>query len=95
MRLLTKSTVALALIISAAGLPAGDTPGANLPPETAGLDFDIKDFATDAVWKQYVAKGYHLECMMGATDAGAGFLIQDTRNPPSAASMWTGDLRRM
>jgi hypothetical protein len=76
-------------------MPAGDGPGADSPPELAGLDFDIKNYATDAVWNQYVAKGDHLQCVMGATDVGAGFLIQDTRKPPSAASPWTGDLRRM
>jgi hypothetical protein len=75
-------------------MPAGNGPGADSPPELAGLDFDINDYATDAVWNQYVAKGDHLQCVMGATDVGAGFLIQDTRKPPSAASPWTGDLRR-
>jgi hypothetical protein len=88
MRMLTKCASIL-MVLGAFGAP-----GANSPPEIAGLDFDIKNFATDAVWKQYVAKGEHLACAMTATDAGAGFLIQDSRTPPSAASPWTGDLRR-
>jgi hypothetical protein len=73
---------------------ASGAPGANSPHEIAGLDFNIKNFATDAVWNRYVAKGNRLACLMTATDAGAGFLIQDSREPPSAASSWTGDLRR-
>jgi hypothetical protein len=100
MHLLTASTVTLTLIVTAAGLTAGTRSSAGdisakTTPEIAGLDFDIGNFATDAVWAQYVAKGDHLECVMDATDAGAGYLIQDTRQPPSAASPWTSDLRRM
>jgi hypothetical protein len=41
-----------------------------------------------------VAKCSHVTFFMAATDAGAGFPIQDSREPPSAASSWTGDLRR-
>jgi hypothetical protein len=99
--LLTASIVALALIVTAVGLsigthsPADGIRGTNPLPELDGLDFDIGKFANDPVWAQYVAKGDHLRCVMDATDAGAGFLIQDTRQPPSAASPWTGDLRRM
>jgi hypothetical protein len=43
--------------------------------------------------KKYVAKGHHLKCVMDATDEGAGFLVEDTRSPPSAASKWSGDLK--
>jgi hypothetical protein len=100
MRLLTKSIVTLASIVSAAGLaigtplPAGDIPGANLLPEITGLDFNIGVYATDAVWKQCVDKGDHLKCGIDATDAGAGFLVADTRKPPSAVSRWNGNLQR-
>jgi hypothetical protein len=62
-------------------------------PETAGLDFDINNFASDKLWAEYIAKGNHLNCIMDATDAGAGFLVGDKRKPPSAASPWSGDLR--
>jgi hypothetical protein len=48
----------------------------------------------DDNWDKYVAKGNHLNCIMRASDAGAGFLIDDKRKPPSAASIWSGDLRR-
>lgn len=65
----------------------------NLGVETAGLDFDIKKYADDNMWKKYVEKGEHWNCIMDATDAGAGFLIEDTRKPPSAASPWQGDLQ--
>ncbi|KAI8936195.1 hypothetical protein NX059_006626 [Plenodomus lindquistii] len=62
-------------------------------PITGGLDFGPGAIANDALWKQYVAKGEHLICLMQATDAGAGYLIEDKRSPPSAASRWTGDLK--
>jgi hypothetical protein len=65
------------------------------PPELAGLDFDITRFADDARWNSYMAKGRHLTCIMDATDAVSGFLIEDSRKPPSAASPWTGDLSSM
>lgn len=60
-----------------------------------GLDFDPKVFANDDMWKQYLAKGEHLNCLMHATDKGAGFLINDKRTQPSAASKWSGDMRGM
>ncbi|KAF1915304.1 hypothetical protein BDU57DRAFT_476936 [Ampelomyces quisqualis] len=45
------------------------------------------------MWTTYVRKGDHLNCVMVATDTGAGFLLEDTRKPPSAASPWSGDLK--
>ncbi|KAH7080614.1 hypothetical protein BKA63DRAFT_563290 [Paraphoma chrysanthemicola] len=60
---------------------------------TAGY-FDRNDYADNAMWDRYVQKGEHFKCLMVATDVGAGFLIQDTRKPPSAASRWTGDLQQ-
>ncbi|KAF2856423.1 hypothetical protein T440DRAFT_439477 [Plenodomus tracheiphilus IPT5] len=69
------------------GLPNGATPITGL------IDFDPSNYASDALWQQYVDKGHHLICLMEATDSGAGHLIEDKRNPPSAASQWTGDLR--
>jgi len=64
-----------------------------LLPVVAGLDFDPKKYASDADWGKYTNKGEHLNCLMTATDQGAGFLIDDTRIPASAASPWTGDLK--
>jgi hypothetical protein len=55
--------------------------------------FDPVKYADDATWKKYVDKGYHLKCIMEAPDQAAGFLTEDTRSPPSAASRWTGDLK--
>lgn len=48
--------------------------------------------ADDATWTKFVEKGKHFNCLMEASDKGAGWLLKDTRNPPSAASQWTGDL---
>jgi hypothetical protein len=64
-------------------------------PETADLDSNINNPANDDLWKKYIDKGSHLNCIMSATDAGAGFLMQDPRKPPSAASPWQGDLDSM
>jgi hypothetical protein len=58
-----------------------------------GLDFDINNYADQALWDKYLKKGDHMLCLMEATDQGAGWLEEDTRQPPSAASKWTGDLR--
>jgi hypothetical protein len=64
-------------------------------PETGGLDFDFNSAADDEMWKRYIDKGSHHNCIMSATDTGAGFLMQDSRKPPSAASPWSGDLESM
>lgn len=75
------------------GLP-GDAPADFLDdfnPATGG-DFDPNVWADDELWNKYLAKGQRLMCLMDATDQGAGYLMQDTRQPPSAASRWTSDL---
>ncbi|KAH6860763.1 hypothetical protein BKA58DRAFT_323113 [Alternaria rosae] len=56
-------------------------------------DFNKGVYATKALWNKYLDKGNRLMCFMEATDRGAGWLSQDNRQPPSAASRWTGDLR--
>jgi hypothetical protein len=48
--------------------------------------------AGDKRWTKFIEKGQHLNCLMNAPDQGAGWVLGDTRNPPSAASEWTGDL---
>ncbi|KAI4638163.1 hypothetical protein J4E93_010319 [Alternaria ventricosa] len=64
-----------------------------LAPRTDGGDFNPGNWADDAKWQKYLDKGHHLTCLMDATDRGAGWLSKDTRQPPSAASKWTGELR--
>ena len=74
-------------LINASRLP-------ELFPGVAGLDFDPAKYANDVMWKNYVeVKGEHLVCLMQATDKGAGFLQEDKRTTPSAASPWAGDLK--
>jgi len=85
--------ISLCLLATIACIPSATSLAS--PPEVAGLDFDIARFADDAKWMSYIVKGQHLNCIMGATDAGAGFLIEDPRKPPSAASPWSGDLSSM
>ncbi|RMZ69150.1 cytochrome p450 [Pyrenophora seminiperda CCB06] len=48
--------------------------------------------ADQELWDKHVAKGERLLCLMEVSDNYAGRMLQDTRNPPSAASIWTGTL---
>lgn len=60
---------------------------------TARADYWKPDqVADDQRWTKFIEKGQHFNCLMNAPDRGAGWLLKDTRNPPSAASEWTGDL---
>ncbi|EUC42920.1 hypothetical protein COCMIDRAFT_54183, partial [Bipolaris oryzae ATCC 44560] len=54
--------------------------------------FDPTVWASNQLWSRYVGKGHQLLCLMLASDEVAGFLLEDTRQPPSAASRWSGDL---
>ena len=73
---------------------AGDTSAFLGPvPMVAGINVDMP-YADDAMWRKYVeTKGNRLLCLMRATDRGAGFLTEDQRTPPSAASRWLGDFQ--
>jgi hypothetical protein len=73
------------------GSPDLDAPES--APALGGMDFDPADYAKKELWDKYLEKGDHMMCLMEATDRGAGWLRKDTRQPPSAASRWTGDLR--
>ncbi|KAL1654514.1 hypothetical protein SLS61_002702 [Didymella pomorum] len=42
--------------------------------------------------KKYRAKGDHYQCLFVADDEGAGQLVGDTRTPPSAQSIWKGNM---
>ncbi|KAF1920655.1 hypothetical protein BDU57DRAFT_435627 [Ampelomyces quisqualis] len=53
--------------------------------------WDSSKVADDDMWNTYVRKGQRLKCLMQALDKGAGWLLEDTRRPPSAASKWSGD----
>lgn len=52
-------------------------------------NFDINNFADDAMFENFVDKGKCLRCLMVADDRGARNLEFEKRNPPSAASPWT------
>ena len=84
------------------GIDSSDAPPQFSPPEFNAPelaprgdsdDFDVNRWADDTKWQKYLDKGHHLMCLMEATDRGAGWLSKDTRQPPSAASKWTGELR--
>jgi hypothetical protein len=76
--------------------PGSSPPDLNAPelvPALSANDFDPNNQADQALWDKYLKKGDHMMCLMEATDKGAGWLEKDTRQPPSAASRWKGDLR--
>jgi hypothetical protein len=76
--------------------PGFSPPDLNAPefvPAFGANDFDPNHQADQALWDKYLKKGDHMMCLMEATDKGAGWLEKDTRQPPSAASRWKGDLR--
>jgi len=52
------------------------------------------DVSSDADWAKYTSKGGTLMCGLEGTDLTAGHQLWDTRTPPSAASVWNGDLRQ-
>lgn len=54
--------------------------------------FDPGNIASDGVWEKYRAKGDHYQCLFVADDEGAGQLVGDTRTPPSAQSIWKGNM---
>lgn len=56
------------------------------------LVFNPNDIASDAVWQRYIEKGEFYQCLFECTDRLAGKGLQDTRTPPSAESIWQGDL---
>lgn len=55
--------------------------------------FDPQETASDELWTLYAGKGDKFMCRMKATDAGAGWLIGDKRQPLSSVSPWKGDLK--
>lgn len=59
--------------------------------QTAGA-FDPNILASDGLWNKYQKKGDHYQCLFTADDEGAGRLVEDTRTPPSAQSIWKGDM---
>jgi hypothetical protein len=61
-----------------------------LRPTTAFWD---DDYATASEWATYTAKGGALMCGLSGSDEAAGTLLKDTRNPPSAVSLFNSDLK--
>ncbi|EMD94635.1 hypothetical protein COCC4DRAFT_147813 [Bipolaris maydis ATCC 48331] len=51
------------------------------------------DYASPSEWATYTTKGGALMCGLTGSDETAGSLLQDTRNPRSAASPFTSDLK--
>lgn len=78
-------------------LPGASTPPGSWPDSDEDTDDDSPYFplnypASDELWDKHVRKGSSLNCGMRGTDQGAGYQLEDTRNPPSAASRWVGGI---
>ncbi|KZM22840.1 hypothetical protein ST47_g6020 [Ascochyta rabiei] len=73
---------ALPLNASAAGV-------GNYIVQTAG-EYNPSNLASDAIWDKYRKKGDHYQCLFEANDENAGRLVEDSRTPPSAQSVWKG-----
>ncbi|KAF2749730.1 hypothetical protein M011DRAFT_397773 [Sporormia fimetaria CBS 119925] len=50
------------------------------------------DYASAEDWERYSSKGGTMMCALVGSDRTAGSLLGDARNPPSAESVWQGDL---
>lgn len=59
--------------------------------QTAG-EWNPNNIASDGWWDKYTKKGSHYQCLFEANDEAAGRLVEDTRVPPSAQSVWKGSL---
>ena len=55
-------------------------------------EYNPNNIASNTWWDKYQKKGYHYQCLFEANDEGAGRLIEDTRIPPSAQSIWKGSM---
>lgn len=65
-------------------------PESNTQPHISG--YDPAAIADQATWDKYAARGGQLMCVMRRSDKYAGTVMEDSRVPPSAESIWTGDL---
>jgi len=61
----------------------------------ADRDIGLALPASDELWYKHMRKGNSLDCGMRGTDIGAGYQLEDTRTPPSAASPWVGGLTQL
>jgi hypothetical protein len=59
--------------------------------QTAGY-YQPNNIASDAIWDKYQKKGDHYQCLFPASNEAAGRLVEDKRTPPSAQSVWSGDM---
>lgn len=80
----------VAAIAAARVLPVNVTTSDGIV-QTAGSSGPDK-LATGGWWDKYRKKGEHYQCLFAADDEGAGRLVGDTRTPPSAQSIWKGDM---
>lgn len=71
--------------------------GTSLPESrwmTPATGFWDDDLASSADFSKFADKGGALICALAGTDRTAGHLLGDKRDPPSAASIWTDNLKQ-
>lgn len=82
-----------AALVIARALPLNvSTVGFDHAVQTAGRVYDPDNLASDTWWDRYRDKGSHYQCLFEADDEAAGRLVEDTRIPPSAQSVWKGSM---
>jgi hypothetical protein len=86
---LTTSLVTTSLVTTSLAATSATGKGVSLRP-AQGFDGDP---ASDADFTKYALKGGALMCGLTGTDKTAGILIKDKRDPPSAASIWSGNMQ--
>lgn len=93
MRIQLLPTILLGGITVACALPLNASISGNVDDiaYTAGDGYPDA-IASDEIWDKYQKKGNHYQCLFEANDEGAGYLIEDKRTPPSAQSVWKGDM---
>lgn len=70
----------------------GDRPGDDEDTVISRAINPLPASANDELWTKYARKGNSLTCAMCGTDLGAGYQQDDKRVPPSAASIWNGNI---
>ena len=62
--------------------------------QTAKSEFDANRFASDESWAKYKVKGGCYSCLLNMSNENAGLETKkDPGTPPSAESVWRGDLQ--
>lgn len=59
---------------------------------TAQSEWDLNNIASDESWYKFKNKGLWYGCLLDMDNEKAGGGLRDPRTPPSAESIWQGDV---